>query len=338
LLIIGDNLPGYPASSQTRISQNQFGNNGQLAIDLIANGVNSDGITLNDDLDSDSGGANELHNFPIIESAVIAAGNLTVTGFARPGVDMEFYEAVGAVNDHNTGATPHGEGIGYLFTRTEGAGADTDATTGFYASPDYGSDTAAERFRFVVPAPAGLVIGEDLSAISIDTTNDTSEFGPNVTVAVPDNIIKRAFLPDGTPVTDGASLPVGVEFKFLLYINNKDGASNDASIRDVLDPLFAFQPGTLQVDNSIAACALVACTPAEENAILTSAIATPFLSDIVDADVMSFNGTDTVDVGNQFVANGQLNCCQFRAGSRVFGQDPVSKYTPASCRVAQYQV
>ncbi len=307
LVVTGDQSPAHPAVSQTRISQNRFGNNGQLAIDLVANGIGADGITLNDDTDADTGGANELHNFPVIESAVIAAGNLTVTGFARPGADLEFYEAAGAADDLNGGGTAHGEGIAYLFTATEGSGADSDATTGSYGSPDYGADTAAERFRFVLPAPAGLSIGEQLSATSTDTTDDTSEFGPNMVVTAPYNIIKRAFLPDGTPVVDGTALPVGVEFKFMLYINNRDGATNDASIRDVLDPLFAYQSGSLQVDNSVAGCAAAACTPAEEAAIFAAAIATAVLSDAVDADVASFDGTDTVDAGNRYVANGQLD-------------------------------
>ncbi|MBT8137612.1 MAG: right-handed parallel beta-helix repeat-containing protein [Gammaproteobacteria bacterium] len=307
LLVIGDNLPGYPAASQNRISQNRFGNNTGLAIDLVANGVNADGITLNDDLDADTSGANELHNYPVIESAILAGGNLTVTGYVRPGVEIEFYEAVGAANDQNGGGTAHGEGIDYLFSATEGAGADTDGATGSYASADYGSDTSANRFRFVVPAPAGLALGEELSAISIDTTNDTSEFGPNVTVNPPYTIVKRAFLPDGTPVGDGSSLPVGVGFKWLLYINNNDGATSDASIRDVLDPLFAYQAGSLQVDNSVTACAAAACTPAEESAIFTAVSATALLTDVIDGDVASFNGTDTIDAGNQNVANGQLD-------------------------------
>ena len=38
LLLVGDNLPGYPAPSANLISQNEFGNNGLLGIDLVASG------------------------------------------------------------------------------------------------------------------------------------------------------------------------------------------------------------------------------------------------------------------------------------------------------------
>jgi hypothetical protein len=122
------------------------------------------------------------------------------------------------------------------------------------------------------------------------------------------NLVKRAFWSDGTPIPTGATIPSGVEFKYLLYINNQLGAETDVSVRDVLDPLFQYQAGTIQVDNSVTECAAASCTPAEEQTIFSSIDATPFLTDAVDGDVVSYTGAGTtVDAGDGTVGNAQLN-------------------------------
>jgi len=91
----------------------------------------------------------------------------------------------------------------------------------------------------------------------------------------------------------------------MIYVNNQsDLLVADVSIQDVLDVLFAYTDGTIRVDNSVAECALAACTPAEELAIYNAARVTAALTDGVNADTASFAGV-TVDVGNQNVANGQ---------------------------------
>jgi len=125
---------------------------------------------------------------------------------------------------------------------------------------------------------------------------------------LPLDIIKRAFWPNGTPIPSGATIPSGVEFKYMLYINNRDVVRNDVSVRDVLDPTFQYQAGTLQVDNSVAECAAPACTVLEEQAIFTSVIGVAFLSDAPDGDVASYNGgSSSVDAGDGNVANATLN-------------------------------
>jgi hypothetical protein len=120
------------------------------------------------------------------------------------------------------------------------------------------------------------------------------------------NIVKRAFWSDGTPIPTGATIPTGVEFKYLLYINNQVSAENDVSVQDVLDPLFQYQAGTIQVDNSVSECAAASCTTAEEQTIFSSIDATPFLTDALDGDVVSFAGV-TIDAGDGNAANAQLN-------------------------------
>ena len=82
-------------------------------------------------------------------------------------------------------------------------------------------------------------------------------------------ITKRAFFPDGTPIPNTATVPSGVLFHFLLYINNPNGGRLDISMQDVLDPGFTYEAGTLRLDNSVASCAAAACTPAEEAAIFS---------------------------------------------------------------------
>ena len=127
-------------------------------------------------------------------------------------------------------------------------------------------------------------------------------------VAAPLNIVKRAYWPDGTSIPSGATVPIGVGFKFLLYINNQDIARTDVSIRDVLDAAFQYQAGTIQADNSVAECAAAVCTVAEEQAIFTAVDGAAFLSDAVDGDVASYTGASTsVDAGDGNVGNAQLD-------------------------------
>jgi len=138
------------------------------------------------------------------------------------------------------------------------------------------------------------------------TGSDTGSGILNVTEIALPALIKRAFWPDGTPIPSGATIPNGVGFKYLLYINNSGGANIDVSVRDVLDAAFQYQAGTIQVDNPVGECALTVCTAAEELAIFTAVDGAAFLTDAVDGDVASITGS-TIDAGNQNVANLQLD-------------------------------
>ena len=121
-------------------------------------------------------------------------------------------------------------------------------------------------------------------------------------------LVKTAFLTSsGAQLTTGATLPAGTLVDFLIYVDNKSSIQvDDTSIQDVLNALFAYQATTIRVDNSVASCAGASCTGPEEVAIYAAAAATAALTDAVDADAASITGT-TVDVGNENVANGQLN-------------------------------
>ncbi|MBT8102465.1 MAG: right-handed parallel beta-helix repeat-containing protein, partial [Gammaproteobacteria bacterium] len=214
------------------VTENQFGANGSIAIDVVEAGgdtATGDGIMLNDGA-LDAADGNDGLDFPIIDGASIVGGNVTVIGFARADVEIEFYEAFGAANDNNASGNPHGEGIVYLFTATEGV-ADADATTGTsYTDPGYGSDPDVNRFSFTVPAPAGLAIGDTISAIAHLASEGTSEFGPNVTVTGSSTISGTIFVDEaGDGLADGPIGPAPNAFEAGVRIElYRAGADGDA--------------------------------------------------------------------------------------------------------------
>ena len=112
--------PGVVVESSTgiTITQNSIFANGGLGIDLDPRGVDpngyapAQGVTLNDAGDADAG-PNNLQNFPVIQTALIGGGNLTVTGWARPGSLIEFFVAA-------ADPTGFGEGQTYRVHRHRG--------------------------------------------------------------------------------------------------------------------------------------------------------------------------------------------------------------------------
>jgi uncharacterized repeat protein (TIGR01451 family) len=122
---------------------------------------------------------------------------------------------------------------------------------------------------------------------------------------------KMAFLANGTQLASGATLPRGTEVRFVIYIDNTTAVPmNDVSIQDILDPTFAYQAGSMMVDNSAANAA----TPGEIYAAVNAGTA---VLDPIGADVASAVGV-TIDVGNQNVANGQLDLAANRVWAILF--------------------
>jgi hypothetical protein len=158
------------------------------------------------------------------------------------------------------------------------------------------------------------------SSVCISPTNDrdqrgfprpvgaSCDIGAYEADSAPPTLTKAAFWTDGTPIPTGSTIPSGVEFKYLLYVNNLSVAQADVTVRDVLDPAFQYQVGTIQVDNSVAECAGAVCTPAEEQTIFTAVDGAAFVTDAADGDVAGYTGASTsVDAGNGNVANLQLD-------------------------------
>ena len=176
-IVIAGNVSGI------LISQNSVYNNGQrtpsLGIDLDASDKNGDGVTINDNGDGDSG-PNGLINFPIISAAYAAGANMVVEGWARPGAIIELFltdiNQGSATEGDNQLGTDYGEGQTYLATVVEGSGADAESGTSPYTDLDGNTDNT-NRFKFTIPLPPGLVIGNFLTSTAT-VANSTSEFSP----------------------------------------------------------------------------------------------------------------------------------------------------------------
>jgi hypothetical protein len=146
--------------------------------------------------------------------------------------------------------------------------------------------------------------------MSCTTFGSTSEFNAatGVTAPQPLTLVKRAFLPDSSAVTDGATLATGTTVHYLLYVNNDGPARTDVNLRDVLDAVFDYQLQSMRVDSSLSKCAAGNCTAAEELAIFEAAIGQSTSTDEIDGDVVSYTaGSSTIDAGNDAVANAQLD-------------------------------
>lgn len=169
------------------------------------------------------------------------------------------------------------------------------------------------RSRFAVAALAVLVLALLLSVPAMAADNiGTGDIGGDSDALNSSNVFslftttlslnKTAFLANGTRLVSGATLPRGTEVRFVIYIDNTTAfGMSDVSIQDVLDPTFAYQAGTMQVDNSAATGA----TPTQIYNAVNSGLGVT--DDPLDGDVASAVGV-TIDVGNSVVGtNGQLN-------------------------------
>lgn len=180
------------------MSQNSIYANGTtaaaLGIDLDPTGNVGNGVTLNDNGDSDSG-PNNLLNFPVIESAYLSGSNLVVKGWSRPGTTLEFFltdvsEGTASSGDNQLGLTvDYGEGQTYLGTAVEGGGSDTDATTSSYTDLDGNTDNT-NAFHFSIPLTVSPAGGDMITATAM-LSNSTSEFSPMSILMIPTVITNR---------------------------------------------------------------------------------------------------------------------------------------------------
>lgn len=269
--IVADNFGAgvmfVATASSSRISQNAISGNGtitgldgsgpsgQIGIDL--HGAPDDAqrgtapfVTPNDPGDGDTG-ANDLLNFPVIESAVIDGTNLVVTGWARPGVDIELFRA-------SIAGPGFGQGRSYIATFTEGAAADLDPTASGYSGlingVNQGTDTT-NRFRVVLPvAPTGLSGGEWLTATATAGGTTTSEFSGNApVVALPVDLVTTK---------SGPSAPVmlGSPATFTLTITNRGpGTATAVRVSDALPAGLTDARGATDSGSCTAATATVTC-------------------------------------------------------------------------------
>ncbi len=137
------------------ISRNGIFSNGNLGIDL-----GGDGVTPNDPGDTDTG-PNNLQNFPVLNSAFLASGQLAVDGTIDTpnpqSVTLEFFANAVPV----PGGDPSGYGEGATFLGT--------------AAP-----AANGSFSVTLPSVAA---GTLISATATDAAGDTSEFANDTAAA-----------------------------------------------------------------------------------------------------------------------------------------------------------
>ncbi|HLK96934.1 MAG TPA: right-handed parallel beta-helix repeat-containing protein, partial [Hymenobacter sp.] len=184
----GAGIMGVSSLSNTSISQNSiYGNGtilsgmgaaatGQIGIDLLSSTDNSSTgtppyVTLNDDGDGDG-----VLNMPVLQAATLNGGNLTLTGFATPGAQLEFFMAQ---SNNLAAGNNFGQGGTYLLALSEGSSQDLDASTGSYGQGGalvngfrQGTETNQSRFRFVLP----------LSSLSAAQQTNLLVFGGRITV------------------------------------------------------------------------------------------------------------------------------------------------------------
>ncbi|MET0988945.1 MAG: hypothetical protein ABW034_26455 [Steroidobacteraceae bacterium] len=229
-------------ATNTRISQNVFRNNGNIAIDLdprttidpnTHGAIN--GVTINDNNDTDPG-PNGLLNFPVLVSANVVGSELYLRGFGRPGALLELYVA-------QADPTGFGEGLTYLAGLTEGSGSDLDATTGTYGPANVnglaqGTDTT-NRFFFRIPVPPGVSIGTTITATAT-LSNQTSEFSGNLVVAGAPNLTHQktvAVLSDPlNTTTQPKSIPGAIE-RYTVRLTNTGPATVDGNSLSITDAI-----------------------------------------------------------------------------------------------------
>ncbi len=151
------------AGSGTSIRGNQIFNNGELGIDLV--GI--DGVDANDVNNDDNDlGPNGLQNFPVLATAVISGGNLSITGTldSTPSTAFDFDFFASTTVD----ASGHGEAERYIGS-----------------APGISTDVNGDLSFNVVLNSVTVLAGEFITATVTDENGNTSEFALSVTVNQP---------------------------------------------------------------------------------------------------------------------------------------------------------
>ncbi len=166
---IGDDV--NDGSSGNRLSSNSIHDNGQLGIDL-----GSDGVTINDACDTDTG-PNNLQNFPVLTSAISDGISTRIQGTldSHPGstFSIQFFS--------NLACDPSGYGEGQTFL------GETSVTTDLSCNAN-----------FDITLAVGLT-GQVVTATATDAAGNTSEFSACVSATF-------ASLPSSVPTLGPDSL------------------------------------------------------------------------------------------------------------------------------------
>ena len=218
------------STSGNLISQNSIYANGTVS-DALGIDLNDDGVSLNDNNDSDTG-PNGTLNFPVFESALASGNRLRVQGWSRPGATIEFYltdinQGTASIGDNQIGQSQdYGEGQIYLASAVEGSASDLDSSTSSYSDVDGNTDNT-NKFDFLITLPSAVPSGSIITSTAT-LSNSTSEFGNTFSVRSLSVITNRQITYRVTPGSiSGSSGPTGTLTTDLI-VNNFDDGQNGA--------------------------------------------------------------------------------------------------------------
>ncbi len=233
------------------ISQNSFENNEKVGIDLLKNGEDIHGIypsgesgvtPNNGQKDTDIG--NKGLDYPVLTLASLSEGKLHLEGYIGKKDNklkplsgktwiVEIYKAKddgnnnGEIEEGDGKSVAHGEGYEYL-------GSITLSDTDFNSKNNFSKDLAV----------SGLSVGDKITAITIDESNNTSEFGGNTKVV--SNVIYGYIYHDGyNPENQSFIRPNGNKDSYeewkdkntapTVYIKLCDKNGNVVDVKEISD-------------------------------------------------------------------------------------------------------
>jgi hypothetical protein len=165
-----------------RITQNSTYSNVGLGIDLDFSGTSgSTLVTPDDDGDADTG-PNNIQNFPIIDSVRrIGANSIGFYGKAPAGSTLEFYMSDGQANKQGGMSLNYGEGKTFIGSAVEGSASDNASGLASYNVDGNVANNNTNLFFITLPY-SGTFTSQDSVTATSTVANNTSEFGPVVTV------------------------------------------------------------------------------------------------------------------------------------------------------------
>ena len=205
--VVGENPAGgsydWPVATGNRISQNTFGSNAGLAIDLTESSNSEPDHELGDGVTLTGGTLATTGNIGVDAPVITSADTTTVAGTTCSACIVEVYRAIAGSGDTFLG-TDYGEGVEYL-----------------------GSAPASFAGNWSLTGITTLTSSDEVSALTIDAANNTSEFGANVDVNRPPVADAGGpyVIAEGDPLTVDGSGSTDPDLDTLTYAWDLDNDS-----------------------------------------------------------------------------------------------------------------
>ncbi len=208
----GITLNGYSSTGVAMLG-NSIYSNSFLGIDLYG-----DGVTLNDEGDSDMG-ANYLQNYPVLSAALGYSNSVVVIGNLNSTPSNTFL--VELFDNVSRGPNLYGQGqthLAYLSVTTDGSG----------------------NVAFAYTNPVALPFGHFITATATDPESDTSEFSYARQVVSPDSIDLAIAMTDSADPT-----PRSTNFFYTVTVTNfGPAAASGVVVTDALPAGLSFVSAT----------------------------------------------------------------------------------------------